>query len=87
MNELKDDIKNRTEFSKYLEYSFLNEAAESYLKIHRNIVINNNTLLKKWIKYSTYFTRLWLNYLDNEQLKKILSKKLSKNSIKFLPFL
>ncbi len=86
MSELKEDIKKRTELSKYLEYSFLNDAALSYLKIHQNILLNNNTLLKKWIKYSTYFTRVWLNYLDDSQFKKILSKKITNNSIKFLPF-
>lgn len=87
MSELKEDIKKRTEFSKYLEYSFLNDAALSYLKIHQDIILNNNELLKKWIKYSTYFTRVWLNYLDDSQIKKILAKKLTNNSIKFLPFL
>jgi hypothetical protein len=86
MNELKNDIKKRAELSRYLECTFLNDAAFSYFKNHKNFILNNSSLLKNWIKYSTYFTRVWINYLDDAQFEKVIEKKLKNNSINFLPY-
>ena len=76
MNDIKLEIRKRTELTKYLEDAFVNDAAETFIKSHKNNIYGNNLLLNNKIKYSTYFTRLWLNYMDNNQLGKMLSKKL-----------
>lgn len=76
MEDFKFEIKKRTELTKYLEDVFVNDAAESFLKSHRDNIFRTNILLNDKIKYSTYFTRVWLNYMDNNQLGKMLSKKL-----------
>ena len=76
MNDFKFEIKKRTELTKYLENVFANDAAESFLKSHKKNIYSKNLLMNDRIKYSSYFTRVWLNYLDNEQLGKIFSKKL-----------
>ena len=76
MNDLKLQIRKRIELTKYLEDVFVSDAAENFIKSHKNNIYRNNLLLNNKIKYSTYFTRLWLNYMDNNQLGKMLSKKL-----------
>lgn len=76
MNEIKHEIQKRTEMSKYLEDAFLSDAAESFRKSHSNNFFTYNIQFNTRIKYSNYFTRIWLNYLDKNQFEKILSKKL-----------
>ena len=76
MKDLKFEMKKRTNVTKCLEDILVSDAVESFLKSHNNNTYSNNLLLNDKIKFSSYFTRVWLNYMDNSQLGKILSKKL-----------
>ena len=76
MNNIKFEMKKRTEISKCLEDAFLNDAAESFLKSHNKNIFTDELLLQYRMKYSSYFTRVWLNYLDKNQFEKVVSRKL-----------
>ncbi len=76
MNEFKQEIKKRNEMLKHLEDIFLYDAVKSFQKSHQKNVLTNNLLLIDKVKYSSYFTRIWLNYLDKNQFEKILLRKL-----------
>ena len=75
MNDIKFENKKRTELTKYLEDVFVNDAVESFLKSHKKNKYSNNLLKNDKLKFSSYFTRVWLNYQDNNQLDKIFLKK------------
>lgn len=76
MNEFREELKKRSEMLKCLEDVFLYDAAQSFKKSHLNDFLTNNYLFNDKIKYSSYFTRIWLNYLDKDQFEKILLRKL-----------
>jgi hypothetical protein len=92
MEEVDKKIKNRNELTKYLEYSFINDAAKNFLDRHSianftnpdqsKDIINNKTLyVEKWVKYSSQFTRAWLNYLTDEQFDELVIKKLQTENL------
>lgn len=76
MSEFDKNIKKKNELIKYLERSFIIDAAEVFLKKHSKIKLDKRLIDEESLKYSAFATRIWLNYLDNEQFKKILKKRL-----------
>ena len=78
MEIIMKEIKKRNKMTKYLEDIFINEAIDAFMKNRSILSLNENVIEEKWHKYSIYITRIWLNYLDNDQFKKVLSKKLEK---------
>jgi pyrroloquinoline quinone (PQQ) biosynthesis protein C len=87
MEDLDKKIKKRNELTKYLEYSFINDAAKNFLERHsianftdpeqgKNLIDNKTLFVEKWVKYSSQFTRMWLNYLPDKQFDDLVSKKI-----------
>ena len=87
MEELDKKIKKRNELTKFLEYSFINDAAKKFLDRHSIVnfskleeskenIKNNTQFVDKWVKYSSQFTRAWLNYLPDKQFDDLVIKKM-----------
>jgi hypothetical protein len=91
MEDLDKKIKKRNELTKYLEYSFINDAAKNFLDRHsivnftypeqsKDSINNKNLFVEKWVKYSSQFTRIWLNYLPDKQFDDLVTKKIQDES-------
>lgn len=76
-------INKRFELIALLESVILKEDLETFLrKSKKDLTKEENELfIQNWYKYSSTFTRMWLNYLSDEKLLEILEKKLTKQNI------
>ncbi len=79
MNSIKDDINNRVELTDLLEHIFFKKALDVFWK--KNPDKEFDRLGHNWKDYSSFITRTWLNYLDTNQFKKVVRKKV-KDKIK-----
>ncbi|OHD10639.1 MAG: hypothetical protein A2086_01945 [Spirochaetes bacterium GWD1_27_9] len=72
-------IEKRIKIIGFLETTFINEAVEAMERKNGRRLSNEEKLeiQSNWYKYSSSFTRMWLNYLTDEKLLTVLSKKLS----------
>lgn len=77
MDIIKENIKKRTDLTKHLEFIFHEEEVNIFLKKHKKLSLNKIYEDKNWVNYTSYFTRIWLNYLDESQFERIVSKKLN----------
>ena len=73
----------RFELINLLESLMLKEDYETFLKKNNRFVHEDETEIfkKNWYKYSSTFTRMWLNYLTDDRLEKILNKKLADQNV------
>lgn len=74
--EMKEEIKERSEMTDYLETVFVNEALRSFEKRKSLSFSSNNNINKKYCEYLSYFSRVWLNYLPREYFESFLLRKL-----------
>jgi len=72
-------LDKRIKLINFLEEIFIKEAIENFEKNNKRPVVNEEKiqLENNWLNYSSNFTRMWLNYLTDENLEKILSNKLN----------
>jgi|GEM_PF-1405306 len=73
------EIKERADLTSYLEYAIIYNDYKNYIKTKKACPTSENIISKNWYKCSTYFTRIWLNYLDNDQFNKVLNKKITES--------
>ncbi len=72
----------RIETIKMLEEMLLKEAVDEY-RISRNkplSMVEKNLIESNWQKHSSFFTRMWLNYMNDSQLNQLLTKKMQEAS-------
>jgi hypothetical protein len=72
-------LDKRIKLINFLEELFIKEAIEDFERNNKRPVVNEEKfkLENNWLNYSSNFTRMWLNYLTDENLEKILSNKLN----------
>jgi hypothetical protein len=77
-------IDNRVKIINLLETILIKEAIETFEKKKKNNLSEEekNEITQNWYMHSSIYTRMWLNYLTDENLEKVLSKKLNEQSIK-----
>jgi hypothetical protein len=72
-------LEKRIKLINFLEEIFIKEAIEDFEKNNKRPVVNEEKIQigNSWLNYTSNFTRMWLNYLTDENLEKILSNKLN----------
>jgi hypothetical protein len=77
-------IDNRVKIINLLETILIKEAIETFERKKKNNLSEEekNEITQNWYIHSSIYTRMWLNYLTDENLEKVLSKKLNEQSIK-----
>ncbi len=72
------NIKKRINTIRALEDLLLKEAVEEYQRSKKfPISANERAVIESnWHKHSSFFTRMWLNYMDDSKLELLLIKKM-----------
>ncbi|HOV13411.1 MAG TPA: hypothetical protein PK771_03920 [Spirochaetota bacterium] len=62
----------------FLEKTFIDESLEVFEKKNGKPLTDNEKtdVIDNWYNYSANFTRMWLNYMTDDKLIKVLNKKL-----------
>jgi len=73
------DLTKRVQLITMLEKILIQEASLSFVTKNRKQFDfkENSVLTDVWHNYSQTFTRMWLNYLPDDELQEILTKKMA----------
>jgi len=74
----------RTKIINFLETLLIKEAIDTFEnKKKRNLSEEEKKeVTENWYMHSSIYTRMWLNYLTDDNLSKVLAKKLNEQDIK-----
>jgi hypothetical protein len=73
----------RSKIINFLETLLIKEAVETFeRKKNRNLSEEEKSdITNNWYLHSSVYTRMWLNYLTDANLEKVLAKKLNEQNI------
>jgi len=74
-------MQNKLDKINLLEFIFINEDFQIFMnKRNRALTEEEKIQIKEnWYNYSSTFTRMWLNYLSDDKLDRLLQRKLNQH--------